>query len=124
MSAPVSPGEILAAPSPAGGWLFTVFSVLLAVFIGTGGAHLVRRRWRRVTPELTMLLDESAAFYSRWPEDHLARAPRRERAIETARCQRIIELLQARTAADGSDWRGPIEGLRAWLRVLRTVPAV
>jgi hypothetical protein len=104
------------APSSATeGWVVTVVSVLALIAAGVA-VRTARRLVRRSTPELIVLLNQSAAFYSRWPEDRLARAPRAELAREAARCRRIVELLES-TAAEGAS-RGPIDGLRTWIMVL------
>ena len=65
-----------------------------------------------------MLLNESAAFYSRWPEDRLAAVPDGELADEIARCRRVVELLEARQGAAASATRGAIDGLQAWIALL------
>lgn len=105
------------------GWCVLVLVSLLAL-AGVGGVagRVARQLARRSTPELIVLLNESAAFYGRWPEDRLASVPRAELVAEAARCQRIIELLERREAAGvdgGPASRGPIDGLRVWVALLR-----
>jgi hypothetical protein len=68
-----------------------------------------------------VLLNQSAAFYSRWPEDRLAGVPNAELTTETLRCRRIIELLESRRAGSldgGATARGAIDGVRAWMTLL------
>ena len=113
-----------ASPSGIGGigeWVLTLTSLLALLAAGGVAARVARRLTRRSTPELIVLLNQSAAFYGRWPEDRLANAPRGEVMTETARCRRIIELLESpRSAAvdGGSATRGAIDGLRAWTTLL------
>jgi hypothetical protein len=101
-----------ASGAGVGGWLVTLASVLALVV----AVRAARRLTRRSTPELIVLLNQSAAFYRRWPEDRLAGAPRTELVAEAARCRRIVELLQTRpsTAVNG----GAIAGLQAWIMLL------
>jgi hypothetical protein len=103
-----------------GGWAATVASLLAVVLVGNVAARLARRLMRNSTPELIVLLDQSAAFYSRWPEDRLASVPRGELMIEAARCARIIELLETPAAVvEGSgSSSGAVGGLRTWIAVL------
>ncbi|MBJ7336124.1 hypothetical protein [Mycolicibacterium sp.] len=136
MQRPMLIGQILGAVVPrlgAGGdvsssgasgigdWIVTLTSLIAVLAVGGVAARVASRLLRRSTPELILLLDQSAEFYSRWPEDRLASAPRGEVAIEAARCRRIIDLLESPggPAADrGPASRGPIEGLRAWVALL------
>jgi hypothetical protein len=113
-----------ASPSGIGGigwWALMLTSLLALLAAGGVAARVARRLTHRSTPELIVLLNQSAAFYGRWPEDRLANAPRGELMNETARCRRIIELLESRRAAavdDGSATRGAVAGLRAWTTLL------
>src|ERR1700712_1704077 len=102
-----------------GGWIVTIASVLALLAAGTA-LQTARRLTRRSAPELIVLLNQSATFYSRWPEDRLSIAPRAELANEAARCRRIVELLELRpsAAADGGASRGAIDGMKAWIAVL------
>lgn len=104
-----------------GGWVLTLTSALALVVVGRFAARLARRLVSRSTPELIVLLDQSAAFYGRWPEGRLTSAPRGELMAEAARCRRTIELLESR-GATATDWgpatRGPVDGLRAWITLL------
>ena len=133
-SAPV--GQILSAivarldaggetpPSGIGGsgeWVVMLTSLLALFAAGGAAAWVARRLTRTSTPELIVLLNQSAAFYRLWPEDRLANAPRGELMTETARCRRIIELLESSNAAavdGGSETRGAVAGLRAWTTLL------
>jgi hypothetical protein len=104
-----------------GDWVVMLTSLLALLAAGGVAARVARRLMRRSAPELTVLLNQSAAFYGRWPEDRLASAPDGELLTETARCRRIIELLDSRRAAavdGGSATRGAIAGLRAWTTLL------
>jgi hypothetical protein len=104
------------------GVVFTALSALAVIAVGAGVAYAADRVLRRSKPELTALLNESATFYARWPEDRLSEAPVYERRLEALRCQRIIELLQhdgVTGAGDVPDRQGAISGLRAWLSALR-----
>jgi hypothetical protein len=113
-----------ASPSGIGGlgeWVLMLTSLLALLAAGGVAARVARRLTRRSTPELIVLLNQSAAFYGRWPDDRLANAPRDELMIETARCRRIIELLESPSSAavdGGSPTRGAIAGLRAWTTLL------
>ena len=101
----------------AGGWVFTVASIL--AFLAAGAAMRTGRRLlRRSTPELVVLLNESAAFYSRWPEDRLSSVPDVELADEIARCRRVVELLEARHGVAVGASRGAVDGLQAWIALL------
>ena len=100
-----------------GGWMFTVASVLALLAAGVA-VRTGRRLLRRSTPELVVLLNESAAFYSRWPEDRLWAVPGVELAAEVARCTRVVELLESRQGASAGASRGAIDGLRAWIALL------
>ncbi|MET0474054.1 MAG: hypothetical protein ABW001_05385 [Mycobacterium sp.] len=102
-------------------WRALVMATLLALLAVGGAASVARRLQRRSAPELMVLLDQSAAFYGRWPEDRLANAPRAEMVAEAVRCRRIIVLLERRTAsgdARGPAEAGPVEALRAWIALL------
>jgi hypothetical protein len=102
-------------------WFLTVTSLLALFAVGGAAAKLSRQLVRRSTPELIVLLNQSAAFYGRWPEDQHVHAPSVELVAEANRCRRIIELLEHRSATgiDNSPAsRGPIDGLRAWIMVL------
>jgi hypothetical protein len=123
-------GEVLggfaarvAHTGPAGidRWLLTATSLLVLFAVGGAAAKVSRQLIRRSTPELIVLLDQSAAFYSRWPEDQHVNAPSAALVAEAARCRRIVELLEQRTAPGidvGPASRGPIDGLLAWIAVL------
>ena len=103
------------------GWVLTVASLLVLVAIGGVAASAARQLAARSTPELTVLLNQSARFYSRWPEHQLAAAPRAELTAEALRCRRIVELLERRTVAGIDDEpaaRGPIDGLQVWIKLL------
>lgn len=102
-----------------GGLAVTLASALLLLVLGSVAARLARRLARGSTPELIVLLDQSAAFYGRWPEDRLANAPRRELTAEAARCRRSVELLESldTTASDPANL-GSIAGLKAWIALL------
>jgi|SRR5689334_13767208 len=100
-----------------GGWVFTVASVLALLAAGVA-VRTGRRLLCRSTPELVVLLNESAAFYRRWPQDRLWAAPDAERARELARCRRIVELLESRPGAAAGASRGVVDGLQAWIAVL------
>jgi hypothetical protein len=109
------------APGGIGGWVVTLASALVLVVVGRFAARMARRLVSRSTPELIVLLDQSAAFYGRWPEDRLTSAPRGELLAEAARCGRTIELLESRVAAVtgwGPAIRGPVDGLKAWVVLL------
>jgi len=99
-----------------GGWLFTIASLLTLIAAGAA-VRTARRLARRSAPELIVLLNQSAAFYRRWPDDRLSSAPRGELVTEMARCRRIVGLLEARTPAAGAT-RGATDGLRVWIAVL------
>jgi len=101
----------------AGGWVFTVASILAVLAAGVA-MRTGRRLLRRSTPELVVLLNQSAAFYGRWPEDRLSSVPDVELAAELARCRRVVELLEARQGAAAGASRGAIDGLQAWIAVL------
>jgi hypothetical protein len=96
------------------GWIFTAASLLAVVAAGRVAGRLTRGS----APELTVLLNQSAAFYRRWPEPHHSAAPATELMVEAARCQRIIQLLEAEDLDGGPAARGPIDGLRAWITLL------
>lgn len=126
MQSPVPMSELLSAiaaglgrggvSSPGtGGWAVTVVSVLAVIAAGVA-VRTGRRLTRRSAPELIVLLDQSAAFYGRWPEDRLSMVPRAELMREAARCRRIVELLEARALVPADD--GVIAGLRAWITLL------
>ena len=103
-------------------WVLTVVSVLAMVALGGIASQMAHRLVSRSTPELTVLLNSSAAFYSRCPEDRLASVHRGDLAAEAGRCQRIIELLEWRAATgmdDGPASRGAITGLQEWITLLR-----
>ena len=114
LAASLGRGGGVSSPS-TGGWVVTVVSVLALIAAGFA-VRTARRLVRRSTPELLVLLNQSAAFYGRWPEDRLASAPRAELATEAARCRRIVELLES-TVADAAS-HGPIDGLKSWIMVL------
>ncbi len=104
-----------------GGWVLTLTSLLAVLAAGGAAARVVWRLTSRSTPELVVLLNQSAAFYSRWPEDRLASVPNAELTTETLRCRRIIELLESRRAGSldgGATARGAIDGVRAWMTLL------
>ena len=112
-----------AHPSPqgSGGWLLTVLSMVALLAAGGIAARMAQRLIRRSVPELTVLCNQSAAFYARWPEDRLAAAPRDELRAEAARCRRIVEVLEGRPAAsnvDASTLSGSVAGLRTWITLL------
>jgi hypothetical protein len=112
-----SPSEI----AGIGEWALMLTSLLALLAAGGVAARVARRLTRRSAPELIVLLNQSAAFYGRWPEHRLANAPDAELLTETARCRRIIELLESRGAAavdGGSATHGAIAGLRAWTTLL------
>lgn len=101
----------------AGGWVFTVASIL--AFLAAGVAMRTGRRLlRRSTPELVVLLNQSAAFYSRWPEDRLASVPDVELVDEIARCRRVVELLETRQGAATGALRGVVDGQQEWIVLL------
>jgi hypothetical protein len=105
-----------------GGWVLALASALVLLVVGSFAARLARHVASRSVPELIVLLDQSAAFYSRWPEDRLASAPRGELMAEAARCGRTIELLESRGATVtgwGPAARGPVNGLKAWIALLQ-----
>jgi hypothetical protein len=94
-------------------------SLLALLAAGGVAGRVAHRMTRRRTPELIVLLDQSATFYARWPEDCLAGAPREELVSEAARCRRIVDLLEGSGATIGRPaHRGPIDGLRAWISLL------
>jgi hypothetical protein len=102
-------------------WVLALVSLLALLAAGGAAGWLARRLARRARPELVVLLDESAAFYGRWPEDRLSGAPRGELVAEAARCRRIIELLERRRTpgtAEGPEETGPMDGLRAWIALV------
>jgi hypothetical protein len=103
----------------ASGWVVTVASVLALIAAGVA-VRTARRLTRRSAPELIVLLNQSAAFYGRWPEDRLSSAPRVELVNEAVRCRRIIELLEARPSAtaDSGASLGAINGLKLWIALL------
>ncbi|CAN5825868.1 hypothetical protein BH09ACT7_BH09ACT7_28090 [soil metagenome] len=125
-------GEVLSAVAArvghatsggVGGWLVTLTSLLVLLAVGGCAAGVLGRLTRSSTPELIVLLNRSAAFYRRWPEDQHLTAPRGELVAEATRCQRVIELLEHRavTADDRSlAARGPIDGLHAWIALLNS----
>jgi hypothetical protein len=102
-------------------WILVLASLMALLAVGGVAGWVARHFVRRSTPELLVLLDRSAAFYGRWPEDRLERAPRSELVVEAARCRRIIELLERRTPLGDVDMpaeEGPMIGLRAWIALL------
>ena len=101
----------------AGGWVFTVASILAVLAAGVA-MRTGRRLLRRSTPELVVLLNQSAAFYGRWPEDRLGSVPDVELAAEIARCRRVVELLEARQGVAAGASRGAVDGLQAWIALL------
>jgi hypothetical protein len=105
--------------SSGSGWVLTLASVLAVITAGFA-VRTAHRLFRRSAPELVVLLNQSAAFYARWPEDRLASAPRTELVREAARCRRIVELLEGRTSAtaDSGASRGTIAGLKSWIALL------
>ena len=114
-------GEMSPGVGGVGNWVVTLSSLIAVLVVGGTAAKVASRLMRRSTPELVLLLDQSAQFYSRWPEDRLAGAPRAELMIEAARCRRIINLLESKampSADRGLATRGPIDGLRAWVALL------
>lgn len=105
------------------GVVFTALSALAVIAVGAGVAYAADRMLGRSMPELMALLNQSATFYARWPEDRLSEAPLYERRLEALRCQRIIELLEhaePHGTDDVHNRQGAIGGLRAWLAALRT----
>ena len=99
-------------------WFLAAASVLAVLAAGSATARVMRRLTAGTVPELIVLLDESAAFYRRWPEDRLDDAPRQGLVDEMARCRRIVELL-ATPCRDGDPaLQGPVDGLRAWMTLL------
>jgi len=104
-----------------GGWVLTLTSLVALLAAGGAAARVARRLMRRSTPELVVLLNQSAAFYVRWPEDRLDGVPDGELMAETARCRRIIELLESRrlgSVGGGPATRGAVDGVRAWTSLL------
>lgn len=99
---------------PSLGWILTVASLLVVVAAGRVAGRVARKS----APELVVLLNQSAAFYRRWPEHRHGSAPAAELMVEAARCQRIIQLLEAADLDGGPAARGPIDGLRAWITLL------
>lgn len=102
-------------------WVLALASLVALLALGGAARGTAQRLMRRSTPELVVLLDQSAAFYGRWAEDELASVPRSELQIEAARCRRIVVLLEGRAAADlheGPAERGPIAGLQVWITLL------
>ncbi len=101
-------------------WFLTVTSLLVLFAAGGAAAKISRRLLRRSAPELIVLLNQSAAFFSRWPEDRHIHAPSAALVAEENRCRRIVELLeqQAAGAGNGLAVRGPIDGMQAWIAVL------
>ncbi|MDP9165129.1 MAG: hypothetical protein M3O32_03560 [Actinomycetota bacterium] len=105
----------------SGGWVVTLAAALGLIVVGSVAARLARRLVDRSTPELVNLLNQSATFYGRWPEDRLQTAPGSELAAEAARCRRTIELLESHgPAGTGRNlaMRGPVDGLNAWITLL------
>jgi hypothetical protein len=102
-------------------WVLVLGSLMALFAVGGVAGRTARRLMRRSTPELVVLLDRSAAFYGRWPEDRLESAPRSELVAEAARCRRIVALLET-SMPTGADRRsaqsGPIDGLEAWIALL------
>jgi hypothetical protein len=121
-------GEVLsvvAARFDSGGdrWIITLCSLIALVAVGGVAARLSRRLMRSSSPELIVLLNQSAEFYRCWPEHRRANVPSAELVAEANRCQRIIELLEQRlsaAAADSPAARGPIDGLHEWIRLLQS----
>ena len=110
-----------------GGWLATCISFVAVFVLGAGIAYASRRFLSKRTAELDVLMNQSAAFYRRWPEPELGGAPRSEIMAEADRSQRIIELLQQRAAACAADnefLHGPIAGVQAWIELLHRTVAV
>jgi hypothetical protein len=132
MQSPMLLGEILSAiaarvehsvAGDAEAWIVTLTSVLVVLAAGGAAARVVRRLTRRREPELVALLNQSAAFFGRWPGGRDAGAPPEELRAEAGRCQRIIELLERRGAPGidgGPGARGPIDGLHAWIALLHS----
>ena len=123
VAARLGAGGDVSSPGPGGigGWVFPVATALAVLVVGGFAARLAHRLVRRSPSELIVLLDQSASFYSRWPEDRLASAPRGELMAEAARCRRTIQLLESRSAAviaSEPASRGPIDGLKAWTALL------
>ena len=119
-------GEVLSAAAArldSGGdrWIIALCSLVALVAVGGVAARLSRRLMRSSSPELIVLLNQSAEFYRCWPEHRRANVPSAELVAEANRCQRIIELLELRAAA-GIESRaalsGPINGLNAWKTLL------
>ncbi|TPG36705.1 hypothetical protein [Mycolicibacterium hodleri] len=138
MQPPVLVGQILGAVAPRldvggemspsgvggiGNWVVTLSSLLAVLVLGGTAAKVAGHLMRRSTPELILLLNQSAQFYSRWPEDRLAGTPRVELMVEAARCRRIIDLLESQhgpSADRGPATRGPIDGMRTWAALLHS----
>jgi hypothetical protein len=109
-------------PGAVDRWLLTLASLIVLLAVGRAAAKVLRQLTRKSTPELIVLLNQSAAFYSRWPEDQHVNAPHAELLAEASRCRRIVELLERRAATEldsGPASRGPIDGLHAWIAVLQ-----
>lgn len=111
-----------AVPGRIEWWVVAVASLLALFAVGGVAGRMADRLARRSTPELVVLLNQSAAFYGHWPEDRLAIAPRGELEAEAARCRRIVALLERQAAGTttprGSAQRGPIDGLTTWITLL------
>jgi hypothetical protein len=110
-------------PAGVDRWIITLTSLLALVAVGGVAARISRRLMRRSPPELMVLLNQSAAFYRRWPEHRGASAPSAQLVAEANRCQRIIELLEEQAPAAAEDSpaaRGPIDGLHEWIRLLQS----
>lgn len=125
MRASVCVGDVVSAIAARvgadGSSVVNLLSLVALLAVGGAAAHMARRLISRSTPELAVLLDQSAAFYARWPEDRLANAPRAELVAEATRTGRIMHLLQQQSATRGDDGpasRGPLDGLQAWIAVL------
>jgi hypothetical protein len=104
-----------------GGVALLLVSLLALLAAGGAAGWVARHLVRRSAPELIVLLNQSASFYGRWPEDRLARAPRKELMAEAARCRRIVELLERRVTPGDvrvAGEAGSVEGLRAWIALV------
>lgn len=114
-------------PHSASGWLLTCISFVTVFALGAGLAYAARRLLTKRSAELDVLMNQSAAFYSRWPEQQLSAAPRSEMMAEADRSQRIVDLLQRRAVTSKADSRylqGPIAGVKAWITLLHKTMGV